>query len=310
MSVCYWGKCTCPDHEPCAQHAGFQCGYWNGTLIQDPTQVNDALTRDAEMGLFALDADRDLVRDMRVQIEQKRADLKNERDDIDRVLSGPSSFGQRRQTARKIEQAYSRLGQIRSESRQVVADLDSINARASSAGALISTYLIIPYTSSAGYCSCYDTKRDRLATIATQIAQQNARLTPLFIRRNAIHQEFIRTFSLLPNRTTVFRMLGSIVFLAAIIVFIFLNAAAAVITAIVGLLLIAVVLLDTIINLMDIEDQIMAIRQNIVRLNLAYYRMQSIATCLEAPLPEEEDENIWWKQAVPDYAVEPDSTEE
>lgn len=95
MALCYWGLCECPDHEPCAEHAGFGCGFWNGILIQDPAQVEDALTRDAELAIVSLDADKDQVRAMRAQLEQKRADLEREKAQIERGLHGPSSIGQR-----------------------------------------------------------------------------------------------------------------------------------------------------------------------------------------------------------------------
>ena len=132
-------------------------------------------------------------------------------------------MGQRRQTARQIEQAYGRIGQIRAEAQQTMSDLDSINARSSSAGAMIAMSLIIPYTSASGYCACYDTKRGRLAAIASEIARQQARLTPLLMRKNAIRQEVFGTFSSLPTRPTVLRMLLSIAFAVAIIAFIFFN---------------------------------------------------------------------------------------
>lgn len=312
MALCYWGLCTCPDHEPCAQHAGFGCGFWNGIPIQDPTQVDDALTRDAELAIVSLDADKDEVRTMRAQLEQKRADLERERAQIESVLHGPSSMSQRRQTARQIERAYGRIGQIRAEARQTMTDLDSINARSSSAGAMIAMSLIIPYTSASGYCACYDTKRGRLAAIASEIARQQAMLTPLLTRKNAIRQQIFGTFSALPTRPTILRMLGSITFFVAVVAFILFNAATAAIAAILGLLLIAFVVYDMLFDLIDINAQILVIRQNIVRLNLAYYRMQSIATCRAVPLEENEDddtwydENRWYREAVPEYTTPPE----
>jgi len=317
MALCYWGVCTCPDHQPCPQHAGKNCGYWNGELIQDISQVNDALTRDAELAIVALDGDRQLVRDMRKQLKQKRDVLKKESDDIRSKLNGPSTMGERRKTARQIEEAYKRLDQIDSEKQKILTDLDSINARSSSAGALISTFLIVPYTSSSAYCACYDIKRDRLAAIASQISQQQAKLTRLFIKRNAIKQEIMALRSPMPNLKSAFKIVGTATFVAVIIVFILTGFAAALFTLMAGLFLFAILVFDTLLTLIDIDDQIMVTRQNIVRLNLSYYRMQSISTCQHVPLLEGEDdkavgreveeENAWYQKAVPDYALYPDS---
>ena len=314
MALCYWGLCKCPDHQPCAQHAGFGCGFWNGLFIQDPAQVNDALTRDAELAIAALDADKSEVRATRAQLEQQRDDLEREQAQLKRGMSGPSSIAERRRTATQIKQTYARLGQIRDQSRQVMTDLDSINARSSSAGAALAMSLIIPYTSAAGYCTCYDTKRSRLAAIATEIARQQTQLTPLYARKNAIRQQVFGTVSALPTRPTVLRMLGSITFFVAIVAFILFNAAVAAVAVILGLLLIAFVVYDLLFDLIDINAQILSLRQNIVRLNLSYYRIQSIATCRAVPLEESEDgtwydENRWYRQALPDYAM-PRETED
>ena len=307
MASCYWGLCKCPDHEPCTQHTGFNCGNWQGMPIQSLNQINNAVTRDAELALVSLDDDRNLLRDKRNQLEQQRNDIENERNGINTGLNG-TSFTARRRTAQQIERAYRRVARLDTEMRQVVSDLDSINARGGSAGALIASLLIVPYTSALGYCSCYDAKRDRLNVIAAQTGHQQRKIAQLFLRRAGIRREIFNSLSLLPASNTVLRMLGTITFIAVVITFILFGIATAGYTLIAGLLLIALLVFTTLFNLIDIDDQIMAARQKVVRLNLAYYRMQSITTCQRTPLPEREDENAWYYEALSDDVI-PSETE-
>ena len=160
MSTCYWGYCTCPDNQPCIEHAGHNCGLWNGIQITNPKQVNDALTRASELAIIALDADRDELDNIKDRFEQLRQDLENEKNEISRGLNNSTGFGDRRRTARRIEKAYVRLGEVHSRTSQVTADLNSINARSSNAGAMIALALLVPYFDPFGYCDCYETKRD------------------------------------------------------------------------------------------------------------------------------------------------------
>ena len=90
------------------------------------------------------------------------------------------------------------------------------------------------------------------------------------------------------------------------------NTQTAAIAAILVLLLTAIHVWDMVFDLIDINGQILVIRQNIVRLNLAYYRRQSISTCRAVPLDENRDEdtwydeNSWYREAVPESMTPPE----
>ena len=220
----------------------------------------DGITRDAEIGIIALDSDRDEVDILKDEFEQLKIDLENEKNEIEQGLNNSTGIGNRRQTARRIEQAYVRLGEINNRSQQVMADFDSINARATNAGALISTYLIVPYTNPVGFCDCYEEKKDRLAPIDTQANIQRRRLGPLFAQLNSVKSQVFNTISLIPGQTTTIRIVGSLTFLAAILAFILFGWNAAILVAIIGLLVLAMVLIDYILTAMDVQKQILAIR--------------------------------------------------
>ena len=128
-------------------------------------------------------------------------------------------------------------------------------------------------------------------------ATRNQR-TPLFAQRNAVVGQVTNSLSAIPNRTTTPRIIGSITFAFAVIAFIFIGLSAAVLVAIVGLLILAMVLMDYVITLVTVDKQILALSQQMVRLDLGYYRFQSISTCMNAKTLKESEEKVSWFQNV------------
>ncbi len=310
MPICYWNLCHCPDAQPCSEHSGLGCSRWGSQTIQSLSQVSDPITHDAELAAVALDNDQAEANRLRQDLERKKADLEREKNDLEQAFNSADSYSERRAVARRIEGMYDRLAKIQPELQQTIADLNTLNARASVRGALIGTYLIVPYSSASGYCACYTEKQNRLAAIASQRAAEVAKLTPLFAQRAAIGQQVLGLFSSLPNPANIFKITGSLTFVAMLIAFIFLGIKAALIALLIGLIVIAIILITMIILLLSIDSQIMAVRQRIVRLDLQYYRLQSISTCVRPAAGSSTttgsgaDENSWWKEIVGPEAPE------
>lgn len=301
MASCFWSKCTCPDVQPCPEHTGLACGRWGGLQVTAEAQVADAVTRDAELAIIRLDEDQRRLDTVRARMEQRRDELQRERDDLARALESASTFGERRAAARQLEAAYRRAGDVQAELQQVMTDLASISAGAGSAGGLISTYLIVPYTSGTGYCDCYTDKCNRLAALAGQRAVQVAALGPLFAQKATLSNQFFGAFGQVPNPANVLRVTSSLTFLGVIAAFLLFGIKGALIALIVGGIAIIVILLAILLMLIDIDAQIMRIRQQIVRLDLTCYRQQAISTCIRgasattrAPGGGPGDDNAWW----------------
>jgi hypothetical protein len=302
MPLCYWTLCHCPDQRPCVEHTGFHCGLWNGTAVRTPADVNDALTRDAELALVRLDRDSTQLDTLEARLSAERDELEREQRELEDALQR-GALGERRATINRLEVAYARLPGIRQDMRGVLADLDSLNARITSAGGLISTFLVVPYTSPTGYCACYDEKRRRLHPLVGQRAASAAMLAQPFAQRAAITGQVRSWFTQLPSQSNVMSTLGSVTFFAALFMFLLFGKVAAFFAVMVGLLLIAITLIDMIIALLRLDRQIMSIRRRIVKLDLLYYRVQSISTCQPPALPGTGtgvtppppiDDNAWW----------------
>ncbi len=304
MPACYWTLCHCPDQQACVEHTGFHCSLWNGTVVQKPHDVNDARTRDAELALIRLDRDSTQLDALETRLEARRSELEREQREIEDAVNAGSN---RRATVARVEAAYSRLPAVEQELRGVLADLDSINARISSAGGLVSTYLIVPYTSRTGYCACYDEKRRRLDPLVAQRAATTALLAPPLAERAALTGEVMALFTRLPSPSNVISALGSATFFFAIVMFVLFGKVTAFFAVMIGLLLIANRLMYIVGSLVRLNRQIMTIRRRIVRLDLVYYRVQSISTCQPPALPGTGtgtgtsvtppppiDENAWW----------------
>jgi hypothetical protein len=313
MAACYWGPCHCPDAEPCAEHAGYNCGRWNTIAVQNLSQIQDALTRDAELAITALAADQRRVNDIRRRLERRRDELEREKNDVERALGAASSIGERRVAADRLQRLYDRVPTLHKELLQAVTDLSSINASARLAGSQISLSLIVPYSSPSGYCACYDVKRDRLAAIATQRDRQRQALTPLLMQRGHVLNQFNNLFSLVPDPNNLLKVFTTIAIGAAILVFILAGALTAQIAFLLGVIAFYVILFMLLAELASVDRQIMAVRQRMVGLDLAYYRLQSISTCQQPPAappppgttplppgttPPPAGENAWLPQVI------------
>ena len=102
MATCYWTLCNCPDAQPCPEHSGFNCGLWNGSLIQDLGQINDRTTRDAELALAAMDDDTRELDRIEQSLRDRKSEIERERADLESLLDNASGIGERRDAARRV----------------------------------------------------------------------------------------------------------------------------------------------------------------------------------------------------------------
>jgi hypothetical protein len=309
MAQCYWKLCHCPDSQPCAEHTGFFCSTFNGATVDEPGDVNDTVTRDAQIAIVALGEDADKIDRLRGELEAKKSSLEQMRDKIQRGLDNDLSFSERSEVAAEILAARDRLAQLDQEIKQIMADEASLSAKTSMAGGLISTYLIVPYSSPGGYCACYDEKRRQLAAIAAKTnAIRNGELADArALQAYAISQA---TTFITPIAINLGKIIGALTVYYAIAAYAIFGIKAAVIVLIVGLIVAAIYVFVILLALLLASAKVARARQKIVQLDLQYYRLQNIGSCQRLALPPPGtgapvlppsfvDENEWWKKLLP-----------
>jgi hypothetical protein len=306
MAECYWRLCHCPDGSPCLEHAGYNCGRWNTVAVQNLSQIQDAFTRDAELAIAALAADQRRANDIRRRLRDRHDELERERNDVELALRSARTRGERRVAADRLERLYDRVPKLHQELLQTQKDLASINARVTTAGSQISLYLIVPYSDPWGYCACYDAKRNQLAAIAGQRDRARQALTPLLMERGRIAAQFNNLFSLTPDPNNLLKVFTTLAIAMGILVFVLAGGLTAAIAFCMGVLAFYVILFALLADLVRVDARIMAVRQRMAALDLAYYRVQSITTCQRPPatpppgtaLPQPVDGNAWWPRAM------------
>ena len=212
-----------------------------------------------------------------------------QRDVIAQGLTPGSSMGERAAATRQFRASYARLAAVEQEISSKMDDLEALDVRSSQAGAVLSLELIVPYTSPYGYCSCYHTKCKQLAAIDSQATRYRSELNPLFQQQGQIRSDIFAWFSTFPNFRNRFKLVGGITLFFALLGFIIWGTNAGLLILFLGLLALLIMVFTALIRLIRVQDQMAAIRQKIVRLDLAYYRLQAISTCQRwLPLPEGE----------------------
>jgi hypothetical protein len=300
MPSCFWQLCHCPDQQPCLEHAGFFCGRWNG-------QVVDTVTRDAELSIVRLTADSADLDRIRIQLDARRAALEAEAREIERGLNQPGTFDERRALVSKMFGTANRNASLNAEIAQALADLSAINQRAMTAGGLIATHLVVPYTSPAGYCACYAAKQAQLASVIEAANREQANvLTPLVTQLGVLSGQIMTLFSG-GNVSRIGLLLGGLKAAAALAAFILIGVKVSFLLSFLALLLFAIFLLYLIVQAVTLQIRIAQSRARIVKLHLAYYRIQEISTCQRAlvpppaaPLlpPSFQLENAWWRRLI------------
>jgi hypothetical protein len=312
MAQCYWRLCECPDNQPCTEHTGFFCSTFDGATVSGPNEVNDNVTRDAEMALVRLRNHSDEIERLRSEIEAKKAGLERMKADIENGIANAQTFAQRRVVADQILAGRQYLLRLEPQINQAIADLASLGGQITSAGSLVGLSTIVPYTSPTGYCACYQEKLRQLAPLPNKSnAIRVNELNPALTQRAAAFAQIAAMGSTGPL-STFGGTLASVALFVAIGVYLTpgIGTTLAAIVALIGLMAFALTLLGQAISIVDANAQIASARQKMVRLDLVYYRLQSINTCQRAALPkpgtgggvalppEVVDENAWWQELI------------
>jgi hypothetical protein len=186
MGICYWQLCHCPDASPCAEHQGLNCGLFNGGAVSDEAQVKDAITAAVEAALVMMTDDETKIAAEKIRLQARKSDLEREKADIERDAKGAQNKTQRQAISDRADKANESIKKLANEITAITDELDAMVARWQSATSTASNRLIIPYADVAGYCACYDRKKQRLAVIAGQITTEQAVYANLLTQYAAI----------------------------------------------------------------------------------------------------------------------------
>ena len=289
MNLCYWGKCTCPQLQPCEEHHGNHCGLWNGIQVSRLGQVVDALTRDTEAAIVRMTQDEATLDAMITTLEQRKADLEQEKRDLEAAFNGANSIAKRRAAIALGRQAQARFTAVQQEVITTTNQLDAITRGWQTAFGRMSVRLITPYTDPNGYCDCFAQKQANLAAVNTQITTATAQWNA-YNREKNLYQS---------NLTIIVRAPFTIALVLGIWAYIIFGLGAALIKAIfVILLVIAILVLALLIRIVWIVKAMAALSRQILGFQLTYYRMQSIGTCLQFQGDPPAYGSHWWQEMI------------
>lgn len=289
MSICYWQLCHCPDATPCDEHQGFDCSLVDGIPIASESQVKDPVTRSLEAALLVLTSDQTRIDAVRNEIETRRSELQREKTEIEGDANAATDRHERSAVSDHATRANERAKQIADELGVLMDELDGMLARWQTAVATGSGCLIIPYADVVGYCACYDRKKQRLAVIGTQIANEQAIHGASLVQFNAVRA------TVLADAVNIKTWTGGLVGLAILFAWLWLafNKTAA-IAILVTLIVIALALLASILHVLNLQSQMNASQRRLAALILMYYRLQQISTCRKED-SDADDDSEWFK---------------
>jgi hypothetical protein len=289
MSICYWQLCHCPDATPCDEHQGFDCSLVDGIPITSESQIKDPVTRSLEAALLVLTSDQTRIDAVRNQIETRLTELQREMNEIEGDANAATDRHERSVVSDHATRANERAKQIADELGIVMDELDAMVARWQTAIAAASSRLIIPYADVVGYCACYDRKKQRLAVIGTQIANEQAIYGALLAQFNGVRA------TVLANAMNIKNWTGGLVGLAILFAWLWFafNKTAA-IAILIALVVMALALLALILHLLNLQSQMNAAQRRLAALILMYYRLQQISTCRKED-SDADDDSEWFK---------------
>jgi len=289
MVLCYWGKCTCPDRQPCQEHHGNHCGLWNRVQVRQLSQVVDGVTRDADAAIARMTRDESDIDASIRTLEQRKRELEDTKRDLEGAFDNARSPGARRAAIAQGRRAEARVAVVQQELLRVTDDLDAMTQGWQGAFGRLSVRLVIPYTDPAGYCTCYADKQARLAAVNTQI-------TTAMTQWSALKREFNLYRSNLANIVRTPLTIAAGLGLWAYIIF---GIGAAFWKAIfVILLVIAILVIALAIRIAWIVKRMAALSRQVQGFQLTYYRMQSILTCIQLAGDPPPGGSSWWEQQV------------
>jgi hypothetical protein len=292
MGSCFWGLCDCPTSQPCTHHHGFQCGTWRGQQVSKLTDINDPTTRDGDISVLALAADKMKANQKEEEISRQLDDLKQQQAIIDRGMAPNSTFGQRRAAAAELSKFRDDYGNLQAKILQAQADIASLNARIANAGALVFLNLTVPFTDGNSTCDCYTKKLDHLNALDSRMTYYQGLYNSYALQLAPIQAQATAFVNMMPSRNNIFSMMFTFLFLAGIIGFLIGGPKVAALTVIVFGLLVIILLLSMIRDILRIKGAMASVRRQKLISGLEYYRLQQVLTCQLAPIVIEQPEEI------------------
>ncbi len=279
MPICFWKLCHCPDQQPCVEHVGIGCSILNGRAIAVETDVDDPVTRAAEVAIAQLERDRQRVDEIRRRLEDRKAQLERERQELEQQAAAADSRRDRRAVVEKERELARRHEHLSDELVALTDEIDALGNSAMTAMATVSGALKIPYSDPTGYCACYDDKLRQLSALAAQIMAELATLAAAMVAYNAARAAAI------PKLRVTF----TIALLVFLLMFIFLSLGAAlVVGGFLALMFTAITVVGLAFQMAVRRAAMLQSRLRLLKLRLSYYRIQQIPTC--QPADEDDDD--------------------
>ena len=289
MLLCFWGKCTCPDTQPCQEHHGNHCGLWNGIQINQPNQVVDRLTRDAEAAIVRMTQDEATIDARIVSLEQKKADLERQKQEMEAAFDGANTRAKRRAAIVLGRQAETQYVQMQQEAVAISDQMNALTTGWQTASGRMSVSLIIPYTDPNGYCNCYTGKQGQLAAVNTQITTATSQWNTYNNEMNTYRRNL---WNIVRAPITLIAGLG-------VWAYIWLGLGAALLKAAFVILLVVMILVYAfILRLLYVMKQMAKLAKQILGFQLIYYRIQSVGTCIQIQGDPPSSGSDWWQQLI------------
>jgi uncharacterized FlaG/YvyC family protein len=299
MQICYWQLCHCPDATPCGEHNGFHCSEVNGAIVTDETKIKDSVTNALEAALLMFDKDQVKIDATKTTLETQRSMLEREKDEIERDAKAAKNRAERQAVAERAERTNERIKKLADEISKITDELEAMNTRWQIAIATGSNRLILPYTDTSGYCACYNRKTQRLAVIATSIANEQANYGAALAQYNSINA------AALAYLTDVRNWKGGFVTAAIFAAWFYLGIGeTAALAILVGLIVIALALLALNIYMFNLLSRMEAAEKRLAALILMYYRLQQISTCKKEGADADDDSS--WFDSLFDWLENPE----
>src|SRR5436190_14516630 len=123
MAVCYWQLCDCPTNQPCTEHGGLGCSNLNGVTITSDVQVQDVNTASGDAAIAQLSDDKRKLAQLKTQLEARKAEIEQDKSDLDAALRNATNRAQRRAAADKFEVLVKKYEHLNDELLKVMDEI-------------------------------------------------------------------------------------------------------------------------------------------------------------------------------------------
>ena len=269
---------TTPVGANCFEHGGNHCGYLGETLITDSSVIEDQVVIDA--------------RQMIQIFEANELEVQAMLDYIAIVKSAQENLETRIEVARpNIFNAWSEYQSIKAEVRNIEAmkevldrqliELEgTINSHTSPGIETLKGLLIFPFNGPGLRCECYNTKKDKLSIIFSEISASQQRAIDLFNEANRMRE-------IAHNGLRAIGFVIFLTFIGFVLKFVVLSFKRLLFPALAFLASLGMTI-DAFRRAARASKDLLKERVKWTKLMIDYYQKQQIITCLP-PLDEEEE---------------------